>query len=646
MIGASAALHISDIPFEGPVAAVRLASINGEFIVNPTFAQIDESQLDIVISGTENGITMVEGGGAEVSEETMLEAIDFAHKTIKELCQLQDKLRELAGKPKIEVKAVEKEFPQREDLRAWAFPKMEEACFVKGKMERMKAIRAIITEAEEKYAEELADEDKPLLYAEFEEIETEIVRKSIFEKKVRTDGRGPTDIRDINCEINVLARTHGSALFTRGETQSLGVTTLGTVYDEKILDDIDGDVRKSFMLHYNFPPFSVGETGRLATKRREIGHGHLAERALEKMLPEKDDFPYTIRLVSEILESNGSSSMATVCSGTMALLHAGVPLKKSVAGIAMGLVTQGDDFVVLSDILGEEDHLGDMDFKVAGTSEGITAFQMDIKIQGVSREILAKALEQAKAGRLHILNIMNGTIAQPREDLSDFAPKIISFMINPDKIGAIIGSGGKTIKSISEMFDSTVNIENDGKVIIYCKNKTGAADAKAYIDKLLEEPVIGKIYKGKVMRIEDYGAFIEFLPGKEGLCHISKLAHTRVNATRDVVTEEQEIYVKIVDIDNLKRVNLSHIDAVKEDGTMAEEGVVNRRFSSDKDSSSFRGRDRDRGPRDRDRGPRDRDRGPRDRDRGPRDRDRGPRDRDRGPRDRDRDRDRDQNRRR
>jgi polyribonucleotide nucleotidyltransferase len=394
-------------------------------------------------------------------------------------------------------------------------------------------------------------------------MESKIVRESIIKNKIRSDGRTPEEIRPITCEVDVLNRTHGSALFTRGETQALAVATLGTVYDEKILDDIDGDTRKTFMLHYNFPPFSVGETGRLGAKRREIGHGHLAERALEGVLPSKDVFPYTIRIVSEVLESNGSSSMATVCGGTLSLLNTGVPIKKSVAGIAMGLVKENDDFVILSDILGEEDHLGDMDFKVAGTEDGITAFQMDIKIDSVDRNILEKALAQAKQGRLHILSIMNKTIQEPRDNVSEYAPKIIVMHINPEKIGMVIGPGGKMIRSISEKYDSTINIENDGMVTVYCKNRDGAEKTQQEIEGLVEEPEVGKIYNGKVKRITDFGAFIEFLPGKEGLCHISKISTRHVRNVRDVFTEEQEVLVKLMEIDKLGRANLSHVDAIE-----------------------------------------------------------------------------------
>ena len=412
IVAASAAVTISGIPFEGPIGAVRMGYVDGEFIVNPQYEQIESSTLEIIVAGTEEGITMVEGGAKEISEEIMLKAIEEAHKKIKELCRLQRELATLVGKEQIALPLPEEKIPStlREEIYSWAEGKMQKACFQKGKMERMKAMSTVRQEALEVFSEKLTEEGIKAVSGIFEELESDIVRKSIIEKKVRSDGRKPEDIRSISCEVDVLPRTHGSGLFTRGETQALAVTTLGTVYDEQIMDTIEGDSRKGFMLHYNFPPFSVGETKRLMVGRREIGHGHLAERAIKAMLPSKDEFPYTIRIVSEVLESNGSSSMATVCASTLSLLNAGVPFKKSVAGIAMGLVKEGDQYVVLSDILGEEDHLGDMDFKVAGTQEGITAFQMDIKIESVDYQILTKALQQAKEGRFKILEIMKQTI--------------------------------------------------------------------------------------------------------------------------------------------------------------------------------------------------------------------------------------------
>jgi polyribonucleotide nucleotidyltransferase len=597
MIASATAVHISDIPFAGPVGAVRVVYVDGQYVINPTFEQIQQSSLDIVVAGTEQGITMVEGGAKEVDEEMMINAIEEGHAMIKKLCEIQKELAKLAGKKKIVVDASEEALPEIfTEISGWLRPKLEQACFVKGKMERQDALRGVFEEASEMFKERIPEDHAKVLPKIFEEIESDIVRRSILDKKVRTDGRAPDQIRPITCEIDVLDRTHGSALFTRGETQALVVTTLGTVYDEKIQDDIDGDSRETFMLHYNFPPFSVGETGRLATGRREIGHGHLALRALDAMLPKKEEFPYTIRVVSEILESNGSSSMATVCGGTLSLLNCGVPMKKSVAGIAMGLVTDGSNFVVLSDILGEEDHLGDMDFKVAGTKNGITAFQMDIKIDSIGRSILEVALRQAKEGRLKILDIMDRTISEPREKISEFAPKIIVIKINPEKIGLVIGPGGKNIRSISEKYDSTINIENDGSVTIYCKNSAGADATKAHIESMVEEPEVGRVYQGKVKRIMDFGAFVEFLPGKEGLCHISHLSREHVNSVRDVLTEEQEIPVKLMEIDKLGRMNLSYIDAIDPDNAAPprERNDHDRPYSRPHRQDGGRDRDRDR----------------------------------------------------
>ncbi|MEW5817204.1 MAG: polyribonucleotide nucleotidyltransferase, partial [Spirochaetota bacterium] len=579
MVASSAAVVVSDIPFTGPIGAVRVSSLNGELVINPTFQQIENSELDIVVSGSETGITMVEGGAREVSEELLLKAIEKAKPVIADLCKIQNKLRELAGKEKIRVDETEEELENKEEIVAYAYPKLEEACFVKGKQIRQQAIKNVKKETLEYFAAAIPEEKIKLFDKIFEELESTIVRKSILERHVRTDGRGLEDIRSITCEINLLPRTHGAALFTRGETQALAVTTLGTVFDEQIMDDIDSDKRfDNFLLHYNFPPFSVGETGRLGTGRREIGHGFLAKRALAGVLPDKKDFPYTIRVVSEILESNGSSSMATVCSGTLSLLQAGVPMKRPVAGIAMGLVTDENNTVVLSDILGEEDHLGDMDFKVAGTEKGITAFQMDIKIGGLSSEIMAKALEQAKRGRLHILGIMNQTISIPMSSISEYAPKIITFKIDSEKIGTVIGPGGKTIKALSETNDVNINIENDGTVTIYGKTKNTAEKAESHIRALVEEPEIGKVYAGTVKRIMDFGAFIEILPGKEGLCHISKLSRQRVNSVTDVLKIDQKIDVKLVEIDKMGRLNLSYIDAIDPSG--ADEQQNSRSFRS------------------------------------------------------------------
>jgi polyribonucleotide nucleotidyltransferase len=567
IIASSAAVHLSDIPFNGPVAGVRICQVDGQLLVNPTYDEIERSTLEIVVAGTKEGVTMVEGGAKEVGEDLMIQALEKAHGIIIEFCELQEKLRELAGKPKLPLTVPGYTLENAGAIRSAAYPRLEEACFVKGKMERHEAIGKVKSDLAAQYAAQLEDENQRKLFnALFEDMEYRILRSSILDKGRRVDGRGTEDIRDINCEIGILPRAHGSALFTRGETQSLAVTTLGTVFDEQIYDDIEGDKRENFILHYNFPPYSVGEVGRMGTGRREIGHGNLARRSLEAMVPGKNEFPYTIRVVSEIMESNGSSSMASVCGGTLSMLHAGVPMKKPVAGIAMGLITEGKDpggrYAVLSDILGEEDHLGDMDFKVAGTEEGITGFQMDIKIAGVNLEIMRKALDQARRGRLHILSIMNRTISRPTDQISEYAPKIVTMKIEVDKIGALIGPGGKNVKALCEQYSVTINTENDGTVTIYGKNAKDAEEAKAAVMGIVSDPEVGRIYNGVVKRIMDFGAFVEILPGKEGLVHISKLSRQRIAQVSEVVKEEQEIPVKLLEIDKMGRLNLSYIDAV------------------------------------------------------------------------------------
>lgn len=567
VIASSAAVVVSDIPFNGPVAGVRVAFVDGEYVLNPTYAQIEKAQLEIVVAGTADGFTMVEGGANEVSEDVMLGALAKAQEFITAMCHLQDELRKLAGKEKLPLCPVTVELENKDAILAEAMPAMEEACFVKGKQQRHDAIAAVKNCLAEKYAEQLADETQMKLFnGLFEDMEYNILRKSILERGIRVDGRGTEDIRSITCEINVLPRPHGSAIFTRGETQSLAVATLGTALDEQVYDDIEGDRREHFILHYNFPPYSVGEVGRMGTGRREIGHGNLARRSLEPMVPTREEFPYTVRVVSEIMESNGSSSMASVCGGTLCMLAAGVPMKKPVAGIAMGLITEGDKYekyAILSDILGEEDHLGDMDFKVAGTEDGITGFQMDIKIAGVTTEIMQKALAQAKRGRLHILGIMNQTISKPAPKISEYAPKIETMKIDVDKIGALIGPGGKTVKGISAMYGVTINTEDDGTVTIYGKTGKSTDDAKAAVKAIVEDPEVGAIYQGTVKRIMDFGAFVEILPGKEGLCHISKLSRSRVEKVTDVIKEGQHIPVKLLEIDKMGRLNLSYIDAIE-----------------------------------------------------------------------------------
>ena len=567
VIAASAAVTISDIPFNGPVAAVRVGYVDGEYVLNPTYEQIEKGDLEIVVAGTADGFTMVEGGANEVSEKLMLGALAKAEEFIREMCTLQNELKALAGKEKLPLAPSTVTLENKEAIEAEAMPLLQVACYEKTKFARHDGIAKVKADIAAKYAEQLEDDmQKKLFNALFDDMEYKILRTGILERGQRVDGRGLEDIRPISCEIDVLPRPHGSAIFTRGETQSLAVATLGTTLDEQVYDDIDGDRREHFILHYNFPPYSVGEVGRLGTGRREIGHGNLARRSLEPMVPSREEFPYTIRVVSEIMESNGSSSMASVCGGTLCMLAAGVPMKKPVAGIAMGLITEGDNYekyAILSDILGEEDHLGDMDFKVAGTVDGITGFQMDIKIAGVTTEIMTKALDQAKRGRLHILGIMNQTIAKPAEKVSQYAPKIETMKIPVDKIGALIGPGGKTVKALCAQYNVTINTDDDGTVTIYGKNGKSTDDAKLAIKGIVEDPEVGTIYNGTVKRIMDFGAFIEILPGKEGLCHISKLSRTRVEKVTDVVKEGQQIPVKLLEIDRMGRLNLSYVDALE-----------------------------------------------------------------------------------
>ena len=604
ILASSAAVHISDIPFNGPVAGVRVCQVDGELVVNPTYEQIEKSTMEIIVAGTKDGITMVEGGAKEVSESLMLEALDKAHDMIKEFCALQEELRKICGKEKLPLNVLPCTLENYDAIRSAAFPKLEKACFLPAKHERREGIKAVIHEFEEQYAAQLEDEkQKKLFKALFEDMQYEILRTSILNNRKRVDGRGLEDIRDIFCEVDILQRTHGSALFTRGETQALCVTTLGTVFDEQIFDDIEGDKRENFMLHYNFPPYSVGEVGRTGTGRREIGHGHLALRSLKAMIPTKEEFPYTIRVVSEIMESNGSSSMASVCGGTLSMLHAGVPIKKPVAGIAMGLITEENSnrFAVLSDILGDEDHLGDMDFKVAGTQDGITGFQMDIKIAGVSKEIMSAALQQAKSGRLHILSIMNKCIEKPAEEISEYAPKIVTLRIDIDKIGALIGPGGKNIKALCEQYSVKINTEDDGTVTIFGKNTKDAENAKIAVMGIASDPEVNRVYDGVVKRIMDFGAFVEILPGKEGLVHISKLSRQRIAQVTDVLKEGMQIPVKLLEIDKQGRLNLSYIDAIDPDGAPPVEekrgGYSGNREGGHNGGHGGRREDRNRNPR-------------------------------------------------
>jgi polyribonucleotide nucleotidyltransferase len=580
-VGASTALMISDIPFNGPIAEVRIGRIDGEIIINPTFSQLDKSDIDVTVAGTSDSIVMVEGGGKEISEQDMIAALRFAQENIKKLCDIQLELVRECGKPKRDI-SVDALKNQLFNIVADNFRKQVHSTTntVLTKDERSKANDEILASAVELLKNKVVSMDltldetdrillneshaafidaKKYLIADIlDDIGYEEMRKMIIEESKRLDGRGVQDIRPISCEVGILPRTHGSSLFTRGETQSLTTVTLGTKMDEQILDGLLPETTKRFMLHYNFPPYSTGEVGRMGgTGRREIGHGNLAERSLKNMIPAEQDFPYTIRIVSDILESNGSSSMATVCAATLALMDAGVPIKKPVAGIAMGLIKEGNSVAILSDILGNEDYLGDMDFKVSGTRDGITGFQMDIKIQGISFEIFEKALLQAKVGRLHILDIMDQTLSKPRGELSQYAPRLTTMKIPVELIGTVIGPGGKVIRQIVKDTGAEINIEDDGTIVIASTTVEGSEKAYAIISKLIEAPEVGKTYKGKVTRIMEFGAFVEFLPGKEGLVHISHLDINRVNKVTDVLKTGDEIDVKLIKVDDEGRYNLS-----------------------------------------------------------------------------------------
>ncbi|MGC8595716.1 MAG: polyribonucleotide nucleotidyltransferase [Candidatus Kryptoniota bacterium] len=557
-IGASAALMVSDIPFDGPIAEVRVGRIGGEFVINPTISQLETSDMDLTVAGSEDSIVMVEGESKEVSESELLGALEFAHSHIKEIVLLQKELAAAVNRPKRPVP--QKEIPEglAEEVVRLAGSRISELNrLVLKKADRSERMQAILDDVVEALAERFPEQES-VIGEIVHDIERQDMRMMILREARRLDGRGHRDIRPITCEVGLLPRTHGSALFTRGETQSLTTVTLGTKLDEQLIDGLLPESTKRFMLHYNFPGYSVGEVSRMSGPgRREIGHGNLAERALKNIAPSEKEFPYTIRVVSDILESNGSSSMATVCAGSLALFDAGVPMKKSVAGIAMGLVKERDEVAVLSDILGNEDHLGDMDFKVAGTRDGITAFQMDIKIRGISFDILSRALEQAREGRFHILEIMEQTISQPRSELSPYAPRLTTIRIPVDMIGAVIGPQGKVIKNIVQQTGAEVNIEDDGSVLIAAVSQEAGSRAKEMIEKLVEAPEVGKVYKGVVKRLMDFGVFVEFLPGKEGLLHISQIDHKRTNKVEDVFKVGDEVEVKLMEIDEMGRYNLS-----------------------------------------------------------------------------------------
>lgn len=581
MFGSSLATSISKIPFGGPIAGVKVGHVNGEFIINPTPSELEVSDLDLTVAGTKEAINMVEAGAKQVSEDLMLDALMFGHEAIKELVAFQEEIIAEIGVEKMDYETLEIEASLREEVRSLAEARLNEALRIPGKQEKYEAIDAVKEEIVTKYTTEneelLKEKDLLTLITKvklvLEEIEYEIFRQIVVKEKTRADGRSMTQIRPLSTAIDLLPRTHGSALFTRGETQALAVTTLGALGEHQILDGLDMETEKRFMLHYNFPAFSVGETGRYgAPGRREIGHGALGERALLQVMPSEEEFPYTVRVVSEVLESNGSSSQATICAGCMSLMAAGVPIKAPVAGIAMGLITAGDDYTILTDIQGMEDHLGDMDFKVAGTREGICALQMDIKIKGITKEILKEALAQAKVARMEILDVMANEIPEPRKEVSQYAPKMLTFMIKPEKIKDVIGKGGEMITkiicdashvtSVTDMNAVKVDLEDDGRVMIYHSDKQVIETTRDMILDIVREVEEGKIYPAKVVKIEDFGCFVQVWPGCEGLVHISELDHKRVKQVTDVVGLGDEIIVKCLGVDKKGRLNFSRKQAL------------------------------------------------------------------------------------
>ena len=569
--GCSAALMLSDLPWDGPIAGVRIGCVDGNFIANPTFSEREKSTMDVILAASADAIVMVEGEAHEVSREQMLEALDFGREAVQDLIKLQLELRKQLGKDRRAVTPPELDSDIFAEVDRSARKQLESALSIADKLERYAALDElkgqIVEQLAETYPEGAGD-----IKESFDKIKKDIVRKQITKQGVRIDGRKSDEIRNITCEVGLIPAAHGSALFTRGETQALVTTTLGTERDALRVETLLGDDTRSFMLHYNFPPFCVGEAKPLrSTSRREIGHGNLAERALSVALPDlESEFPYTVRVVSDIMGSNGSSSMASVCGGSLALMDAGVPMKTPTAGIAMGLIKEGDDIVILSDILGDEDHLGDMDFKVCGTANGITAFQLDTKISGISRDVMANALKQAEDGISHILGEMSKALDTPRKDLSANAPRITNIKIPQDAIGMIIGPGGKTIRAIQEATNTTLTISDDGTVAIASTDATSTQQALEIIEGMTREPEVGTIYKGTVKSIKDFGAFIEILPGKEGLCHISELTEGRVNRVEDVLREGEECMVKCIGIERQGkdvRIRLSRKEALQDMGS-------------------------------------------------------------------------------
>ena len=560
---ASAALAVSNIPFNGPVAGVKIGYIKGQLVVNPDLEAMEQSDLHLVVAGTADAVMMVEAGANELPEQTMLQALELAHNEIKKIVRKIDELAKKVGRVKRTVAEESIDPALQAEIKSLVAQPIRDAIMISNKTARQERLDQILAETLRKLQKPEDSSRERHIKLVFHQLEYTEVRKMILEKQSRADGRGPSDIRPITCEVGALPRAHGSAIFTRGETQSLAVVTLGTTDDEQRIDALEGEYTRTFMLHYNFPPFSVGEARPLRSPgRREVGHGALAERALKPVIPTKDVFPYTLRIVSEILESNGSSSMATVCGGTLAMMDAGVPIKEPVAGIAMGLIKEGDDVIILSDILGLEDHLGDMDFKVCGTKNGVTALQMDIKIGGITTNLMHQALEQARSGRLHILNRMSNALPEPRTDLSPFAPRIYTMKVKQDKIRDIIGQGGKTIRGIQADCGVKVSVEDSGIVTIASSDGASLQKAKDIINRLTEEVEVGKVYLGTVRKIMDFGAFVEVLPGTDGLVHISQLAHHRVKSVSDEVAEGDQIQVKVLEIDKQGKIRLSRKETI------------------------------------------------------------------------------------
>ena len=567
VIGSSLALMISDIPFLGPVASVIVGYKNGEFILNPSPKELEESELDLIVAGTKEAVNMVEAGAKELDEETMLKAIMFAHENIKKICEFQEEFSKLYGKENIEFEKPEVLTLVKNFIDTNGYERLQQAVLTTGKKNREDAVDSLEEELMEKFIQEnypdVPEEELPEdIILEFKtyyhDLMKKLVREAILYHKHRVDGRTTTEIRPLDAQINVLPVPHGSALFTRGETQSLAITTLGTKEDEQLIDDLEKEYYKKFYLHYNFPPYSVGEVGRMGSPgRRELGHGSLAERALRYVIPSEEEFPYTIRVVSEITESNGSSSQASICGGSLSLMSAGVPIKEHVAGIAMGLIKEGEEFTVLTDIMGLEDHLGDMDFKVAGTKDGITALQMDIKIDGISREILATALEKAKRARLHILSIMNDCIATPSEEMSKYAPKIFTMQILPEKIREVIGPGGKVINKIIDETGVKIDTFDDGRIAITADSRKNGERAIEMINEIVKEIEVGEIYSGVITTITSFGAFVELIKGKEGLLHISNMTHERLDKVENLFKVGDVVEVKVIEIDNQGKIKLS-----------------------------------------------------------------------------------------